>query len=75
MAKRSYDSKLIRIKGIKANKNPLNSKVEIRTSLRIPLKRGIASCILMNPSTADSIDSDDTINSVTEYIHKNIMLP
>jgi hypothetical protein len=72
LAKKSYNSKLVRIKGIKGNKNPLNSKVEIRTSLRIPLKRGIASCILMNPSTADSADSDDTINFVTEYIHKNI---
>ncbi|MBU8878157.1 DUF1643 domain-containing protein [Bacillus sp. FJAT-29790] len=72
MAKRSYDSKLVRIKGIKTNKNPLNSKVEIRTSLRIPLKRCVASCILMNPSTADSVNSDDTINFVTKYIHKNI---
>jgi hypothetical protein len=72
MTKRSYDSKLVRIKGIKANKNPLNSKVEMRTSLRVPLRRSIASCILMNPSTADSMDSDDTINFVTEYIHKNI---
>lgn len=69
MAKKSYDPKLVRINRIKTNKNPLNSKVEIRTSLRIPLKRGIASCILMNPSTADSIDSDDTINFVTKYIH------
>ena len=72
MAKRSYDSKLVKIKGIKAGKRQLNSKVEIRTSLRIPLKRGIASCILMNPSTADSFDSDDTVNFVTEYIYKNI---
>ncbi|WRP05657.1 DUF1643 domain-containing protein [Rossellomorea aquimaris] len=72
MAKKSYDSKLVRIKGIKANRNNLNSEVEIRTSLKIPIKRGIASCILMNPSTADSVNSDDTINFVTEYIHKNI---
>lgn len=72
LPKRSYDSELVRTKGIKANKTPLNSKVEIRTSLRVPLKRCIASCILMNPSNADSVDSDDTINFVTEYIHKNI---
>lgn len=72
MTKRSYDSELVRTKGIKANRTSLNSKVELRTSLRVPLKRCIASCILMNPSTADSTDSDDTINFVTQYIHKNI---
>ncbi|WP_413301045.1 DUF1643 domain-containing protein [Bacillus sp. 1P10SD] len=72
MAKRNYDTKLVREKDIKANKTPLNSKVEIRTALRIPLKRCFASCILMNPSSADNNDSDDTINFVTEYIHKNL---
>lgn len=70
--KRRYDSKIVKKKGIKANKNPLNCKVEVRTSLKIPLKRCIASCVLMNPSSADKIDSDDTINFVTEYIYKNI---
>jgi hypothetical protein len=68
---RSYDPKLVRTKGIKANKTQLNNKVEIRTSLKVPLIRGIASCILMNPSAADSVNSDNTINFVTKYIHKN----
>jgi hypothetical protein len=72
LVKKSYDSKLVRISGIKEKKKLLNSEVEIRTSLRIPIKRGIASCILMNPSSADSVDSDDTINFVTEYIHRKI---
>ncbi|MCM3390569.1 DUF1643 domain-containing protein (plasmid) [Ureibacillus chungkukjangi] len=72
MARRSYDPELVRIKGISADNNPLNSEVEIRNSLRIPLKRGIASCILMNPSSADDIDSDDTINFVIKYIYQNI---
>ncbi|MEK5530641.1 DUF1643 domain-containing protein [Viridibacillus sp. FSL R5-0468] len=72
MAKKSYDPDLVNTKNIKAYIKPLNSKVEIRTSLRIPLKRGIASCILMNPSAADDVDSDPTINYVTEYIYNNI---
>lgn len=72
LARRSYESDLVKINNIFADKNPLNSNVEIRNSLRIPLKRGIASCILMNPSSADIIDSDDTINFVTKYIHINI---
>ena len=71
MAKKSYNSELVKTKGIKVNKKSLNSHIETRTSLNIPLMRGIASCILMNPSTTDSVDSDDTINFVTEYIYNN----
>lgn len=67
-----YSSDIVRTKGIKANKVPLNNKVDMRTSLSIPLKRGIASCILMNPSAADEDESDGTINFVTQYIYTNI---
>ncbi|MET3658402.1 DUF1643 domain-containing protein [Sporosarcina psychrophila] len=71
MGKRNYDTNLVNTEKIKASIKPLNSNVEIRTSLRIPLKRGIASCILMNPSAADNVDSDNTINVVTKYIYEN----
>lgn len=72
MSNKEYDIELVKIKGIKANKYPLNDTVNVRTSLRVPIKRSVASCILMNPSKADSQESDNTINFVTEYIHKNL---
>ncbi|GEN54930.1 DUF1643 domain-containing protein [Halobacillus faecis] len=72
MVKKKYDSKIVRSKSIKAKKTSINDQVEIRTSLIVPLRREIATCILMNPSSADSTYSDDTINFVTKYIYKKI---
>lgn len=72
MPKKEYDIELVKTKGIKANTYPLNDSVNVRTSLRVPIRRNVASLILMNPSKADSKESDNTINFVTEYIHKNL---
>lgn len=71
MSRRSYNPDIVKKENITAGIKPLNSSTEIRTSLRIPLNRGIASCILMNPSAADKDNSDETINFVTEYIYGN----
>lgn len=71
LAKRNYNSSLVNTEKIKAVTESLNSTVNIRTSLSIPLRKGVASCILMNPSAADNVASDDTINFVTEYIYSN----
>ena len=63
-----------RVKSVKCDKFPVSgTTITKRTYLDIELKNhntnNTASIILMNPSSADLTQSDDTVNTVIDYFY------